>query len=429
MAEQGFAIDQLNAEENRKVQESLITLAQNEADRAAELRPIEDEILQLTLDNLKKAGEPTQEQLLLQEMLQLQIDDYEGSAPLRQQIKDLTSANLAGIADLATTIEGGIRTQAESVIGEGLSDIEDQVIQLGRSLGEELAPGLGLRPTDAPIIDRGGRVLEQAVRQGGQLVRRVRGSEATALAGIPLQIAGLTGDLLAQASAAEVGAAGAATGTAGTGGGLGLSGTSLAVQGGANLSGLLESSQQFQQELQQRAFQNRLALSGSGAGNIFAAGGFGGQLATGINAGIPQALSSLQGLRLGGAGTTSTTKRGASFLDIIGGIGQLFGGAGEGAAALAMLSSKEYKTDKTGISFLDNILNVPVEHWRYKWEDGTYHVGPYAEDFNKTYNVGQTHPDRIAIQDLMGVTLGTLRDLTMAVLGMRRELDQANATT
>lgn len=119
-----------------------------------------------------------------------------------------------------------IREQAEQAIRAGESDIQRFLQTSGETLREELAPQLGLRPSDAPIYDRGQRVREEATRQQGQLVRNVRQSEAAQTLQFPLQAAQVeTGQRTA----------------AGT---------------------MSEAARQFQQQLAQQAFQNRLALTG-----------------------------------------------------------------------------------------------------------------------------------------------------------------------
>ena len=93
--------------------------------------------------------------------------------------------------------------------------------QLGL-LREELAPQRGLRPTDSPILDRGGDVIKEAIRQQGQLATSLRGANAQARLQFPLQR------------------------------GQAIGGQSLALQ-------------QFQQSLREQAVRNRMALTGQAA--------------------------------------------------------------------------------------------------------------------------------------------------------------------
>lgn len=69
----------------------------------------------------------------------------------------------------------------------GEADIERFQSQATEQLREELAPQLGLRPGDTPILDRGSRIASEATRQQGQLVSRLRGQQAESLLNFPLQ--------------------------------------------------------------------------------------------------------------------------------------------------------------------------------------------------------------------------------------------------
>jgi len=79
---------------------------------------------------------------------------------------------------------------------------------------------------------------------------------------------------------------------------------------------------------------------------------------------------------------------------------------------LAMFSSEDYKHKKKPVTgLLKKLEKVRVENWQYKGGDGRKHVGAYAEEFNETFGVGQAHPDKISVVDIMGVTLGAVKEL------------------
>lgn len=83
-------------------------------------------------------------------------------------------------------------------------------------------------------------------------------------------------------------------------------------------------------------------------------------------------------------------------------------------AALSIFSSEEYK-DKTEDKpkLLDKLKELRVDKWKYKGGDAE-HIGPYAEEFNETFGVGR-HKDAIDIVSLLGVTLGSIKELNEKV--------------
>lgn len=112
----------------------------------AQLRnlPIQEELLQLQLDEIRRGGRATPEQQAL--------------------IAEITNR----------------------AIETGDTDISRFLDQGFTQLREELAPARGLRPSDSPILDAGGEVLEEALRQKGQLTSQMRGAQANAELNFPL---------------------------------------------------------------------------------------------------------------------------------------------------------------------------------------------------------------------------------------------------
>lgn len=89
-------------------------------------------------------------------------------------------------------------------------------------------------------------------------------------------------------------------------------------------------------------------------------------------------------------------------------IGTVIGIAG------AIFSGEEYKdTTKEKPLLLDKLKKVRVDKWKYKGSKAE-HIGPYAEEFNKTFGVG-THKDAIDIVSMLGVTLGAVKELNEKV--------------
>lgn len=95
----------------------------------------------------------------------------------------------------------------------------------------------------------------------------------------------------------------------------------------------------------------------------------------------------------------------ASRNGLIGSIVSLIGG---------IFSAEEYK-DQTEEKpkLLDKLKEVRVDRWRYKGSKAE-HIGPYAEEFNETFGVGR-HKDSIDVVDILGVTLGSLKELNEKV--------------
>jgi hypothetical protein len=204
--------------------------------RAKELEPIQDELLQRELEAIRRGGAASPEQMAA-------IDDAIGSSQSRGEI------------------------DINRFLGESFE-----------GLREELAPSMGLRPTDTPIFDRGARIAAEGVRQQGALTETLAGARANATLNFPL--------------------------------------AAQQVQSGQIQfqQGLMQAQNQFQQQLRDAAFTNRLRLTGT-------QGGLGVSL---IGASSPIAPS------FGGSQTTTT--RGGGF-----GIGQVLGGVGGLASGLGAI--------------------------------------------------------------------------------------------
>lgn len=332
-------------------------LAQQDLQRALELGPIQDELLQLELENIKRGGAAT---------------------PI--QIELIGQATELGIE------------RGESDIAKFQKDATERIAQ-------ELAPALGLRPTDTPVLDRAARIAEEAVRQQGQLVTGLRQAEATAKLNFPLAAQQLQS-----------------------------SQTQFQQQ-------LAEATTQFQGQLRNSAFLNRLRLSE-------APQQFGLGLATGV---------SVPGLGRAPSGSR-TVKSGGGI-----GIGQIlsFGGNVIGA----FRSSRELKRDPEGIGLsskpeeleegtdgiyrpvnskrqidheetLAKVEKLPVERWRYKEGLGLAtgdHLGCYAGDFRESFGVGDG--ETINYLDGIGIGLSSIKGLAARVHKIEHGIGLAGGPT
>lgn len=93
-------------------------------------------------------------------------------------------------------------------------------------------------------------------------------------------------------------------------------------------------------------------------------------------------------------------------------LGGWLGGLGT-AAGLAALSDREWKENIEPIpTVLSNLRALPIYRWNYKG-DSVKHIGPMAQDFKKTFGVGDGH--QIHLVDVMGVLLQSMKDLSYAV--------------
>lgn len=171
-------------------------LRTGDLDRALSLGPVQDELLQAELARIRQGPQATDRQ--------------------RELIAAVTEAAL-------TT---------------GRSDITRFRDLNLEALRDELAPSLGLRPSDTPILDRGARIGEEAQRQSGQLETSLRGLQAQAELNFPLQ----AGQLQSAQTQFQ--------------------------------QSMTEGARRFQEQLRQQAFTNRLNLTGQlGGQQIALAGG------------------------------------------------------------------------------------------------------------------------------------------------------------
>ncbi len=91
------------------------------------------------------------------------------------------------------------------------------------------------------------------------------------------------------------------------------------------------------------------------------------------------------------------------------------GGTALGMYAASLGSSKDWKEDKTPVDTLGKLESIPVERWKYKdgIADGAYHIGPYAEDFQAAFDVGDGKT--ISVIDALGVLMRSVQELTAEV--------------
>lgn len=244
------------------------------------------------------------------------------------QLADIKRGGAATPEQLALI---GEATAAAQATGE--ADIERFRTDTLRAINEEVASASGLRPTDTPIVRLSERAGEESARQQGQLTSRLAETNAMARLNFPLAQSKLTADI------------------------------------GATQQSLGLAASQFQEQLNERARENRFRLFASptslGAGGSSL--GFG-------SPGVSQTVGG--GLTIGEVG------------QLAGGVGGLisaFGAtAGTGtavteAAALtgALGSDRRLKRDIFRIGELPS--GIPIYIFQYKGFEG-WHIGVMADE-------------------------------------------------
>lgn len=242
----------LQAEYNKKLDAFLADMQKTSEAQLAEqakYQPLYDEILQGELERIRRGGAASPEEISL--------------------IQQAT---------------GAARETGKQAINAFSQDALEDIKNI-------LAPSRGLRPTDSPILDRGGLVQREATRQFGQLSSGLAESEANARLNFPLA----RDQLLSSMSQFQL--------------------------------GLGESARNFQAQLRQQAADNQFQLAQlrqSGLASV-----------TGTPFSAAGTLGALTGIR--GVQTSTKTTNSPGLLDIIStiaGVGRGFGSAVAGYKGL-----------------------------------------------------------------------------------------------
>lgn len=327
---------------------------------SGDLLGLQTDLLKETLDQVRQQSAATspEDQQLLQDLqrsvLQKQLD-------LLQRGEGATPEQLRAIEEATT-----------SAIAAGQSDISTFAGEATQQLRDELAPALGLRPSDTPILDRGARIQTEATRLAGDLSTRLRGAAQQAALNLPL--------------AQQQVASGVATGAA----------------------AVADAAAKFRESLQQAAIMNRLRLSDSFLSNTGTTGQLGLGLATGSGGNIAGTLSALAATR----GSTSSTSKEDGTLDYINAGASLAGGIGGLAYGLSFLSDEEAKNVLEVLDddeVFDRIASLPAAIFEYKHAPGEPHVGTMAQDVQRVFGIGDGRV--IPIVDAIGSLFVTAKIL------------------
>ena len=311
------------------------------------------------------------------ELGQLQLQSYEMMLPYQQQLLDLSlsqltqnQAYLDAYNAAITPEEQAAAAAAEFERQQALGPIQDEILQIqldllrsggaatpeqlalinaateagitagtadieaatGRGIGliaDELANSRGLRLSDSPLSSEAALLAQEGLVQQGSLIKNMQAAGAAAALNYPLAVNQL--------------------------------------QGGFNLSqqNILQSAQQFQGQLRQQAYQNRLALTGAATSGGIGLASIG-----------PRPASS-------SGGYTSTTDSSGGFS--LGGIGQAASGAAAIAPFLGFSAASDRRLKKDYGVVAETKGGLKLHLFRYKGEDKNdpLRLGVMADEIEK----------------------------------------------
>lgn len=269
------------------------------ADYQATIKPVMAAQAAIIKAQTDAALDPAQ-QAIAKQTAALQLKQLEEAGALLPLQKKLLESQLQQIEQGYKATPEQIKLIDETIasnLAMGKSDLLEFSENAMTQLRDELAPSLGLRPSDTPITDRGGEIAEEGIRQYGQLERSLQGAGAEAKLNYPLAAAGVSN------------------------------------QSAQFQQNLMLAQQELAGRLSQQAASNRLSLAGVAGQPV--------QMGIGAGLGLANA-SAPNPLQFARGGTT--TQSGGMFSSILGGLG----GLGEGLGAM-------------GVSFSDERLKVDVK--------------------------------------------------------------------
>jgi len=377
----------------------------------AQLRnlPMQEELLQRQLDEIRRGGAATDEQKRL-------------------------------IADVADRALASGETDISRFLGTGIDQIRNQ-----------MAPARGMRPDDGPMQEAAQRVLEEAVRQQGQLTQQVRGAQSQAELNFPLAAGQVTNQAnqwqqgfnqdmnqflsglktqAAQNRTALMGQLFSAPMTAGDRGMNLISATrpnpvnfpqntttTQKTSGGSilgGIGGLLSGIGSVGSMFSSREFKKNIKPMEAPAGHMLSPGA----LKTNFrDLGKPQSLGDPMGGGFKPPVTGPQTQPGNT-KGTFGGPQVQPGVGGLGGTAINPVQTVQPPRDEEDA--LNRLRQMPISSWQYKPETGLggpTHVGPMAEDFN-TIMMGKQPEPFINTVDAVGSLMASVKALDKRVAGL-----------
>lgn len=282
-------------EEERKLVELTTQLAQKQLDSIDQLQPFQQELVKQSLAQLQQQGAldtamnsavSPEDQAKLAKM---QYDQAMQLGPMQQEIAQMQLDAMKQGGRATPEQLDAIKSATDASIESGSNDID---LSTKRGIGliaDEMANARGMRLSDAPIGSEAALLARGGEDQKASLIKNLRAGQATAALNYPLAVQQMQS-------------------------GIGLSQQNVA-----------QAAQNFQADLRQRAYQNRLALAGATS-----SGGIG-LASVGSGAGA-SALGSLSSVRTKNISTSGSSFDPASYMKSIGGgigaIGAIAGGIG-----------------------------------------------------------------------------------------------------
>lgn len=307
-------------------------LAQKQLANIDQLQPFQQQLVDYSLQQLKNqqaydqafnaAVTPEQQAAAAKQ----QFDLAQQMGPIQAQLLQMQLDQLKTGGAATDEQKARIADATNTAITAGTGDIDTQTQRGIGLISDELANSRGLRLSDSPIGSEAALLVRAAGDQKSSLINNLRANQASATLNYPLAVQGL--------------------------------------QSGVNLSqqNLTQAAQNFQSELRQRAYQNRLALSGQASTS-----GIGLSAIPGLGT---SALNTQAGIRLGAADRYST---GFDPNAAITSYGKLFQGIG----GMMATSDRRLKADIERVGALES--GIPLYRFRYKGERKV-HIGVMADE-------------------------------------------------
>lgn len=304
-----------------------LELAKTQLANVQSLAPFQKELLDLAVSELRRTGASQaaiDEAFTPEEQAAFAKEEFERArrlGPIQDELLELQLEQMRRGGAATPEQLAQIKAATDAGIEAGSADI-DAATQRGIGLiADELANARGLRLSDSPISSEAALLAREGQIQKGALTKSLRAAELQAGLNFPLAVQQL--------------------------------------QSGINLNqqGVLAGAKQFQEQLRQQAFQNRLALTGQGG-----------------NTGLGLASIRGGGIIPQGGGTQTTSQKA--------GLGE-YGAILSGIGALAAFSDRRLKKDYGVVGKTRD--GIPVHAFRYKWDSDSdpLKLGVMAQEAEK----------------------------------------------
>ena len=207
-------------------------LSKRQLSQIDQLQPFQKELLNLSLAELRRnSADATARDAAIspEDRAAFEKEDFERArklGPLQEELLNLQMENIRSGGAATPEQEARIKEATEAGITAGSADIDRNTQRGIGMISDELANSRGLRFSDTPILREATLLAREGGDQKTSLIKAMRSAEATAKLNYPLAASQIT------------------------------SGINLSTQN------IAESARAFQADLRQRAFQNRLTLTG-----------------------------------------------------------------------------------------------------------------------------------------------------------------------